>query len=222
MGETNTSKIKKETVKLFEEYHRAEDEETKISLENDIIFLNLNFALHKASLYRHTSLDEEDIIAAAMCGLMFAVRTYNSEKAQFSTYANRVMENEINDALRKASRKKNTKLNPISLNQEVNSDNDSLLTRIDTIADAQIDIEGDFINQCQFENLLEVCQTILDEMEWTVLSNSLHARDVRLTQYDLGLLLSSSQTTISRVEKRAVEKVRKFLVKQEWGLDILR
>lgn len=211
----STSEIKKQTMVLFDEYFHAADESTRIFLENDIIELNINFALHKASLYRHTCLEEEDIIAAAYTGLMHAVRTYNPEKAQFSTYANRVMENEINDSLRKASRKKFS-FNPLSLDHEEGT------CRMDTVADEQVDIESDFINQSQFENLLDLCQTILDETEWTVLRNSLHTRDVRLTQYDLGVLLSSSQTTISRVEKRAVKKIREFLVRQEWGLDILR
>lgn len=214
----STSEIKKETVVLFEEYFKATDESTKIFLENDIISLNMNFALHKASQYRHTCLEEEDIIAAAMTGLMYAVRTFNPEKAQFSTYANRVMQNEVNDALRKASRKKFTDLKPISLNQESSH---SSLCQMDTVVDRQVNIEGNFIEENQFQNLLELCQAILNDTEWTVLDNFLKCRETRMSQYDLGVLLSSSQTTISRVEKRAFKKVREFLENQEWGLDIL-
>lgn len=219
----STIRIKKQTVTLFEQYFQATDEETKIFLENEIIVLNLNFALHKASKYRHTSvLEEDDIITAAYTGLMFAVRTYDSSKAQFSTYANRVIENEINDAIRKAARKKNN-LNAVSLDQEVFSDSSSTsaLLRIDTLADS-VDIEACLIKRRQFEQLLEVCENILDETEWTVIQNSIKPNDGRMTQYDLGVLLSSSQTTISRIEKRAFKKVREFLENQEWGLELLR
>lgn len=215
----STLQIKNQTVRMFEEYYTLTDESEKIFLENDIIDLNRNFALHKASQYRYTSLDEDDLEAIAMVGLMIAVRTYDSSKAQFSTYANRVIENEINDALRKASRKKNTKLNPISLDQEIANSN---LTRIDMVVDGQVNIEGDLINEIQHTGLLEVCQTILNEMEWIVLQNFLSTSDSRISQSDLGVLLESSQTTISRIEKRAVRKLRDFLTHQEWGLDILR
>ena len=213
-----TANIKKQTVKLFEEYFQTTDESEKIFLENDIISLNIPFALHKASKYRHTCLEEEDIIAVAMAGLMYAVRTYNPEKAQFSTYANVVMTNEINDAIRQASRKKHTAFKGGSLNKEITPG----LSRIDTVVDKQVEIETEFISRCQYENLLEVCQDILNEKEWIVLDNFLKSKDIRMTQYDLGVLLSSTQTTVGRMEKRAVKKVREFLDTQEWGLDILR
>lgn len=219
MGVAN-KEIKEKTADLFKRHRETNDENEKIFLENEIIEINFNLALHKTKRYRHTTIEDDDIIAAAIAGLFLAVQSYDYTKSAFSTFAGYVIDNEINAIFRKAGRQKRTALAPLSLNDVMYDGSPD--TWIDRVVDETIQIESKFMNKQMFLELFAVCTTILDDIELTVLKNSLLPTGERKTQQELGVSLSRTQATVHRAEKRAVRKLRDYIVEQEWGLELLR
>lgn len=215
------SAIKAKTAELFRKHRETTDESEKIFLENEIILLNMNLAVHKTKRYRHTSIEMEDIIAVATAGLFLALRSYDHTKSAFGTYAWYVIENEINELFRKASRQKRSAITPLSLNKEMSSDKESA-TWLENLADTTIRIEQDFVSKQTFCDLLRICSTILSDLEIVVLKNFLLPKGERKSQQELGILYSCSQSTIARTEKKSVIKLREYIASQEWGLDLLR
>lgn len=216
----DNGEIKKQTALLFAQ-HRIADESTKIELENEIIQLNFNLALHKTWRYRHTTLDEEDIAAVAIAGLFLAVRSYDYTKAAFATFAGKVIENEINGLFRKQLRQKRSAITPMSLNQVMN-DSERADTYLDRVVDETVQIEQKLANKQVFQELCNVCSLILNDLELAVLKNSLLPTGERKSQTELGISLSRAQSTINRTEKRAIKKLRDYIVEQGWGLELLR
>lgn len=215
------SAIKTKTAELFKQHRETTDESEKIFIENEIILLNMNLAVHKTKRYRHTSIEMDDIIAVATAGLFLAVRSYDHTKSAFGTYAWYVIENEINELFRKASRQKRSALTPLSLNQEMSSNKDSA-TWLDNLVDSTTKVEQDFVSKQLFYDLLNVCSTILSDIEFIVFKNYLLPKGERKSQHELGILYSCSQSTIARTEKKSVKKLREYIAKQEWGLELLR
>jgi RNA polymerase sporulation-specific sigma factor len=215
----NIAFIKAETAELFRQHRESTDESTRIFLENEIILLNINLALHKTKRFRHITIDEDDIVAAATAGLFLAVRSYDYTKSAFATYAGYVIDNEINELFRRASRQKRTALTPLSLDQELSPDKPS---RGECLEDVTVNIEKDFMTKQLFVDLVAVCSSILSEIEFTVLINHLLPKGERKSQQELGNLFSCSQSHIARTEKKSFKKLREFIAQQEWGLELLR
>lgn len=212
--------IKAQTAELFKQHREATEDSTKIFLENEIILLNINLALHKTKRFRHITIDEDDIVAAATAGLFLAVRSYDYTKSAFATYAGYVIDNEINELFRRASRQKRTALTPLSLDQELSPDKPS--SRVEQLEDDTVNIEKDFMTKQLFVDLVAVCSSILSEIEFTVMINYLLPKGERKSQQELGNLFSCSQSTIARTERKSIKKLREFIAQQEWGLELLR
>lgn len=211
--------IKEKTAELFKLHRETNDESERIFLENEIIQINFNFAVHKTRPYLHTTLDEDDLLASATVGLFLAVRTYDYTRAQFSTYAGKVIENELNQLVRKETAKMRfAPLVPLSLDVTMKHTD----TMADYIADDTQDTETDYVNKQLFQDLFAICASVLSEFELTVLKNYLLPNGERKTQQELGVLLSKAQTTIARTEKKAINKLRDYIAEQEWGLELLR
>ena len=67
---------------------------------------NIPLALHVAKRWIEvTGMDRDDVISAAEYGLVKAARGFDPDRGRFSTYAGRIMENEIRMELRKHSRR---------------------------------------------------------------------------------------------------------------------
>lgn len=221
MGATEIASIKAQTAELFRQHRESSDENEKIFLENEIILININLALHKSKSYRHISIDEDDIVAVATAALFLAVRSYDHTKSSFATYAWYVMDNEITEMFRKANRQKRTATQPpLSLNQEMSPGKSS--TWLESLEDCTVKVEHDFLGKQVFKDLLTICSKILSDLEFTVLKNYLLPKGERKTQQELGELFACSQSHIARTEKKSIKKLREYIANQEWGLELLR
>lgn len=74
--------------------------------EIKLVEKNIPLALHIAKRWaERTGIDRDDAISAAEYGLVKAARGFNPDRGRFSTYAGRIMENEIRMELRKRKRR---------------------------------------------------------------------------------------------------------------------
>ncbi|MBR3629187.1 MAG: RNA polymerase sporulation sigma factor SigK [Oscillospiraceae bacterium] len=177
-----------------------------IQARNRIIEHNLRLVVHVVKKYRSSPEEQEELVSIGTFGLMKAVDTFDFRKgARFSTYAARCVENEILMHFR--SRKKH--LTDISMNEPAMTDKDgNTLTLMDTLEDGT-NLEEQVDLAIHTELLYRFLQESLDERELEILTHRYglygHAP---LTQREVARALGISRSYVSRLEKKALAKLR--------------
>ena len=173
-----------------------------------LIERNMRLVAHIAKKYNNANEDQDDLISIGTIGLIKAIETYNVEKGtRLATYASKCIENEILMNIR--SNKKNkvqvSLQDPIGTDKEGNEISliDVLGTDIDYILD-QVELK------VQIKKLYEQLDKILTEREKEIvkLRYGLTTSGYK-TQREIAQKLNISRSYVSRIEKRALKKLRK-------------
>lgn len=207
------------TQNAFPQPLSAEDEALylKRMQENDseakdmLIKHNLRLVAHIAKKFESVNEDNDDLISIGTIGLIKGINTFNVDKgAKLATYAARCVENEILMYLRSQKKRKcEVSINePIGTDKEGNeiSLQDILGTDGDTVADA-VELSFEYqllLNKIQYLSDRE--RTVL-EMRFGLLNGN------PITQREVGKILGISRSYVSRIEKKAIEK----LIEQSHG-----
>ena len=156
--------------------------------------------------YYAAGIEPDDLVSVGTIGLIKAVRTFRPEKApRLSSYASRCIDNEILmyfRSLKKASR-------DISINEEIDSDSEgNSLTLMDILAcdDTIVDDLDDNVNKEKLYVYLNECLTPRERLIIR-LRYGLDGREP-LAQREVASILKISRSYVSRIEKRALEKLR--------------
>ena len=201
-----------EEVKYLTKFKEEKDEYAKEVL----IERNMRLVAHIAKKYNNSSEEQDDLISIGTIGLIKAIETFNIEKGtRLATYASKCIENEILMSIR--TNKKNkvqvSLQDPIGMDKEGNEISliDVLGTDIDYILD-QVELK------VQISKLYEQLDKILTnrEKEIILLRYGLTTCGYK-TQREIAERLDISRSYVSRIEKRALKKLRKEL-KSEKGL----
>ena len=173
---------------------------------------NLRLVVYIARRFENTGINIEDLISIGTIGLMKAIGTYRLEKKiKLATYASRCIENEILMYIRKTANQKTE----ISLDEPINMDgegNELLLSDIlgtdeDTISrPLEEDVDKKVLHQA-----LETLPP--REQEIVFLRYGLEGRK-ELTQKEVAQTMGISQSYISRLEKRILQRLRKEFLRQ--------
>lgn len=178
------------------------------SAKNKLIEHNLRLVAHIVKKYVQTSSEQDELISIGTIGLIKAVSTFDYTKgAKFATYASRCIENEILMNFR-ATKKS---AGDIYINEPVETDSDgNALTFIDLLDDGvdiheQVDL---IIRSKQLYSFLKDC---LDgrELEIITYRYGLYG-SIPHTQSETAKKLNISRSYVSRIEKKAIEKLRKM------------
>lgn len=191
-----------EESKLLEKY-RSGDEEAR----NKLIEHNLRLVAHIVKKYYSTGADQDDMISIGTIGLIKAVSTFNSDKGiHLATYAARCIENEILMYFR--YQKKSAQ--DVFISDPIDTDKDgNTLTLIDVIAD-QSDIADEIDTKIKLERLQVILSGCLDEREKAIIEMRYGLGGVEeLTQREIAKKLNISRSYVSRIEKSALEKLRR-------------
>lgn len=167
---------------------------------------NLRLVAHIVKKYYGTAADQEDLISIGTIGLIKAIDSFDMNKGiRLSSYAARCVENEILMFFR--STKKNAQ--DVSINEPIDMDKDgNALTLMDILA--QEDTTIDEIDlKFKTEKLYGSIAAALDdrEREIIVLRYGL-AGAAPLPQREVAKKLDISRSYVSRIEKKALEKLR--------------
>ncbi len=194
--------------KADEEKFFAEMAEGDTMARKQLIEHNLRLVAHIVKKYASTFDEQDELISIGTIGLIKAVSTFDYSKgAKFATYASRCIENEILMHFRSAKKS----ASDIYINEPVETDKDgNALTLIDLIDDGndiheQVDL---MIRSKQLYNFLESC---LDkrELEVIVFRYGLYGSKPH-TQNETADKLKISRSYVSRIEKKAIEKLKKM------------
>lgn len=198
--------------------HEKEAEYLKLSREGDseasslLIRHNLRLVAHIAKKYSNYP-DVDELISVGSIGLIKAINSYSPDKGtQLATYAAKCIENEILMTLRVNKKNKNN----VSLSEPVGTDRDgNELTLIDLISLEKDSVINDVETKILIEKLMELIKNCLNEREYQIIKMRYGLDNTStMTQKEVALLFNISRSYISRIEKRAIEKIR-MVIKTE-------
>ena len=176
-----------------------------------LVVHNLRLVVYIARKFENTGIGIEDLVSIGTVGLIKAVNTFcPSKKIKLATYASRCIENEILMYLRKTSNKKNE----VSIEEPLNVDWDgNELLLCDVLGSDSDTVGRDLEMRDERNQLLEVVKK-LDERERTIMTMRFGLFGSKeYTQKQVADMLGISQSYISRLEKRIIERLRKELEK---------
>ncbi len=178
-----------------------------LDARNKLIEHNLRLVAHIVKKYYKSGADQDDMISIGTIGLIKAVSTFNCDKGiHLATYAARCIENEILMYFR--NQKKSAQ--DVFISDPIDTDKDgNALTLIDIIADSG-DIAEETDIKMGLERLKLIIPGCLDDREKKVIEMRYGLGGCEeLTQRDIAKKLKISRSYVSRIEKSALEKLRK-------------
>lgn len=194
-----TEKEEKYYINLYE---NGDDEARKILIEK-----NLRLVAHIAKKYTSQPQTMEDFISIGTIGLIKAINTYRSSRSvRLATYAAKCIENEILMSIRSA---KKTSLE-VSLNVPIGTDKDGNEVNLNDILGTDPDeIIDDISLKIKVQHMIEAIDDVLTPREKSVI---IHRYGILGTipkaQREVAEILGISRSYVSRIEKKALEKLR--------------
>lgn len=180
-------------------------EQGDLSARARLIEHNLRLVAHVVKKYCPSITDQEDFVSIGSIGLIKAVSTFDYHKgARFATYASRCIENEILMHFR--SKKKNAQ--ELYIDDPIDTDKDgNVLTLMDIVADDNNFVES--IEQKMRAQTLREALRQLEPREQEILTYryGLHGGEPQ-TQREVAQRLKISRSYVSRIEKKALGKLR--------------
>lgn len=174
---------------------------------NVLIERNMRLVAHVAKKFQNTDYDMEDLLSVGTIGLIKAVNTFHVDRgSRLATYAAKCIENEILMLLR-ASKKYNRE---ISLYEPIGLDKDGeAVSLVDVIEMENKEVLEDLILSQDIQELYGVYEACLKDQEKTVVGMryGLFGQKAR-TQREIAGILGISRSYVSRIEKRALEKMK--------------
>ena len=177
-----------------------------------LIERNLRLVVFISRRFENTGVNLEDLISIGTIGLIKAVNTYRlDKKIKIATYASRCIENEILMHIRKIANQRTE----VSLDEPINMDydgNELLLADI-------LGTDEDMILRPMEDDvdlyLLRQAVSQLPEREKQIVVMRFGLEGHKeLTQKEVAQLMGISQSYISRLEKRIMERLRKEILRQ--------
>ena len=168
---------------------------------------NLRLVAHITRKFEATGIEREDLISIGTIGLIKGINTFNTDKnIKLTTYAARCIENEVLMFLRAT---KNSR-SEVSLNDPVGADKEgNQITLLETLGTDGSEIL-DEVESRDDERWLKISLTTLTPKERYIIIRryGLDGKD-ELTQREVARLLGISRSYVSRIEKKALQKLGK-------------
>ena len=172
---------------------------------------NLRLVVYIAKKFENTGIDFEDLISIGTIGLMKAINTFNIDKnIKLATYASRCIENEILMQLRRNSKRRNE----ISIDEPLNKDGDGNELLLSDILGTDSDVTSKRIEDEVDMELLKIAIEKLDKREKYIMELRFGIDGIQKekTQKEVADMLGISQSYISRLEKRIMNKIKKEII----------
>jgi RNA polymerase sporulation-specific sigma factor len=173
---------------------------------DELIEHNLRLVVHIIKKYYANVHDQDDLISIGTIGLIKAVSTFDCEKGtRFATYASRCIENEILMYFR--SRRKSAQ--DVYLSDPIDTDKDgNALTLLDIMAD-EVSMVEHVEGRLRVQQLHRLIAALPDEREREIIMLRYGiGGGAALTQREVADRLGISRSYVSRIEKKAVARLR--------------
>lgn len=174
-----------------------------------LVIHNLRLVVYIARKFENTGIGIEDLVSIGTIGLIKAVNTFcPSKKIKLATYASRCIENEILMYMRKTANQKNE----MSFDEPLNVDWDGNELLLSDILGSDSDIVNRNIEYRDEKKQLLRVVSGLPEREKQIMTMRFGLFGSKeYTQKQVADMLGISQSYISRLEKRIIEKLKREL-----------
>lgn len=197
---------KEEEEQILSAYHGGDVEARSILIER-----NLRLVVYIAKKFENAGVHVEDLISIGTIGLIKAVNTFKIEKnIKLATYASRCIENEILMYLRRDVKRKVE----VSFDEPLNVDWDGNELLLSDILGTEDDIVSQHIEAEVDRRLLYHALGKLDDREKRIMDMRFGLRTGReMTQKEVADVMGISQSYISRLEKKILERLQREVKK---------
>lgn len=181
--------------------------EGDMKARNKLVEHNLRLVAHIVKKYYNTGADPDDLVSIGTIGLIKAINTFNAGKnIRLSSYASRCIENEILMYFR--GTKKNAL--DVSMNEEIDSDADGNSLTLSDVMAVEDSIVDDLDLKMKVECLSGFIKECLTPREALIIRMRYGLDDKKpLTQREVASALKISRSYVSRIEKKALLKLKK-------------
>ena len=194
--------------KIYIEKMRLGDKKAK----DILIERNLRLVAHVVKKYYDENRENQDLISIGIVGLIKAVNTYNPDKGnRLVTYAAKCIENELLMMLR--AEKKRSK--DVSLNEPIGTDKEgNTISLIDVVENDEMDTLEQIEKAENISLVQKYVAQILNEREKEIVKLRFGlSGNTEKTQKEVADMLGISQSYISRLEKKIINRLKKEINK---------
>lgn len=187
---------------------KGTDQAQKQEARQILIERNLRLVAHIVKKYQNAAQDQEDLISIGTIGLIKAIQTFDDSKgSRLATYAARCIDNELLMMLR--MRKKNARdvsfYEPIGTDKEGNE-----INLLDVTLAEQEDFADSYVRNEDHKKIRYLVEHVLSGREKQIIMMRYGLLDGReVTQREIGKELGISRSYVSRIEKRALQTLKK-------------
>ena len=173
---------------------------------------NLRLVAHIAKKYANYG-DNDELISIGSIGLIKAVESFKSDKGtSLATYASRCIENEILMTTRTTKKHRSN----VSLNEPIGVDKDGNELVIMDMLESDQNVIEDVENAIMMEKLTAITKSVLDKREYEIIKMRYGLENTgALTQREVAKKFNISRSYVSRIEKKALEKIKKSVNKED-------
>ena len=181
------------------------------SARQELIEHNLRLVVYIARRFENTGIHIEDLISIGTIDLIKAIGTYKTEKnIKLATYASRCIENEILMFLRKTANRRSE----VSFDEPLNTDWDGNELLLSDVLGTEEDTVMRPIEEDVERDLLTAAINTLSPREKEIITLRFGLGGVReQTQKEVADRLGISQSYISRLEKRIINRLKKEILR---------
>lgn len=173
---------------------------------------NLRLVAHIAKKYANYG-DNDELISIGSIGLIKAIESFKSDKGtSLATYASRCIENEILMTMRTSKKHRSN----VSLNEPIGVDKDGNELVIMDMLESDQNVIEDVENSIMMEKLSAITKSVLDDREYQIIKLRYGLENTgALTQREVAKKFNISRSYVSRIEKKALEKIKKSVNKDD-------
>lgn len=182
--------------------------------KKELILRNMRLVAHVAKKYQNSDEDMDDLISIGTIGLIKAITTYKENYgSRLATYAARCIDNELLMHFR--AKKKTSR--EVSLYEPIGTDKEgNQINLLDVVETEEMDVVEELEKERQTKYMMELVPKVLNERERFIITERYGLYNKKpMTQREIASSLEISRSYVSRIEKRALEKLRKYFIEKE-------
>ncbi len=182
------------------------DAEAATRAKDILVERNLRLVAHIVKKYQNVDEELDDLLSIGCIGLIKAIDSFDVEKGRLATYACRCIDNELLMMLR--GKKKYSR--EMSLFESIGQDKEGNEIRLlDIIEQPPLDVVERMEFTSNMQKLEKYRKECLTEREWKILALRYGlGRSREMTQSEIGEIFGISRSYVSRIEKKALQKLK--------------